>query len=268
MKQVSVYIIISLIFTLFMHTYASASSSQAYSDYLYQFDVYRQKYTDFKVAKNEYEKFKSLTSQTEALNNTISMLSQRDLLLRAYLLLLNEKLNEDQGLGEQDKVLYRTLINNEVTFLNNHSSLVTAIGSLNDADQISKKLETHYDILQASMRQTIGGISLGQLAIRAKEYDIVLADAKALINTNRGVFSAEKQTTLDRWLLQITNTRSLYQQKVNDIAGSISQFKDTSISEQDRSFQKVQRSIGEARQYLVDGASNLRELTEAIRYQD
>ncbi len=268
MKFLYITILGTVLLLFLTNTYIFASSSQAYSDYLFQFDVYRQKYTDFKVAKNEYEKFKSLSSQTDALKKTITMLTQRDLLLRAYLLLLNEKLNEDQGLNDQDQLLYQTLINNEVTFLDAHSTLVTAIGSLNDADQISKKLESHYDILQASMRQTIGGISLGQLALHAKEYDIALADIKALITANRGVFTPEKQTTLDRWILQITNTRSLYQQKVDTIAQSIAQFKDTSVSEQDRSFQKVQRSIGEARQYLVDGAGYLRELIEALRYQD
>lgn len=262
------FILLSITGTSLFMPIAKASSQQAYQDYLYQFDVYRQNYTDFKVAKNEYEKFKSLTSQSDALDKTRIMLSQRDQLLRAYLLLLNEKLNEDQGLESSQKQLYRTLLNNEIIFLNNHSTLVTAIGSLEDADQTSKKLESHYNVLQASLRQTIGGIALGELAIRAKAYDIALADAKALINTYRGTFIPEKQSTLDRWVLQISNTRSLYQQKVDEIAQNISQFQNADVGEQDRRFQRINKSVGEARQYLLDGSGYIRELVEALRFQN
>ena len=245
-----------------------ADSSRAYQDYLYQFDVYRTKYAEFKVAKNEYEKFRSLTSQTVALEKTGTMLSQRDLLLRAYLLLLGEKLNEDMGLGTADKGIYQTLINNEVGFLDTHSKLVQSIGNLEDAQEVSRGLESHYSLLQASMRQTIIGISLGKLTVLAHNFDTVLADAKALINTNRGSLSLQKQSTIDRWLLQITNTKSLYQQKIDGIVTANAQLKGNDIGEQDQIFAKLTRNIGEARQYLVEGTGFINELVEALRYQD
>lgn len=245
-----------------------ASSQQAYQDYLFQFDLYRQKNNEFKVAKNEYEKFGSLTSQTAALEKTKLMLAQRDLLLRSYLLLLKEKLNEDRGLSTTEKQLYTRLIDNEIIFLVNHSRLVELIGSLEDANRTSKQLEDHYDILQASIRQTIGGISLGQLAIIAKSYDTALADARALMNTKRSIFSPQKQSTLDRWILQITNTRSLYQQKIDSITQENAQLIGFSIYEQDRTFRNIRKSIGEARQYLVEGSGFLGELVESLRYQD
>src|SRR3972149_4862635 len=87
-----------IVFLILLVPHVFASSQQAYQDYLFQFDIYRQKYSEFTVSKNEYLKSKTLTSQTTALEKTIAMLSFRDLLLRAYLLLLNEKLNEDRGL--------------------------------------------------------------------------------------------------------------------------------------------------------------------------
>src|SRR3972149_6420904 len=154
-----------------------ATSSQAYQDYLYQFEVYRQKYSDFQVAKNEYEKFKSLASQTAALEKTKIMLSQRDQLLRAYLFLLNERLNEDQGLNVPEKQQYQTLIKNEVTFLDGHSALVPSIGYLPEAVKVSEELQSHYNVLSRSMRQTIVAISLGQLSVLSKQYDTALQKA-------------------------------------------------------------------------------------------
>lgn len=245
----------------------NASSPQAYKDYLYQFDVYRQKYADFKVAKNEYLKFKTLTSQTTALEKTKLMMSQRDLLLRAYLLVLNEKLNETAGMSGVERTTYQTVINNEVKFLESHSKLIESIGTLEDATEVSRQLESHYAVLVGSMRQTITGISLGNLSVIAKDFDITLADAKALVNTNRGIFPPEKQATIDRWLLQITNTRSLAQQKIEEINRSNEALRGTAINDQDQTFNAITKAVASARQYFLDGSSFLGELVMTIKYQ-
>lgn len=246
----------------------NASSQQAYQDYLYQFDLYRQTNTDFQVAKNEYLKFKSLTSQATALEKTKAMLSQRDELLRAYLFLLNEKLNEDRGLAATRKQLYQTLIANEVTFLNAHKDRMASIGSIEDTVNISKELESHYTILYASMRQTIIGIILGNLSVQAQRFDTIGTTAQVLVNTNRGAFTPQKQATIDRWLLQIANKRSLYQQKIEAINTTNNQLKSNYQEEIDRSFQAMQKDAGEAKQYLAEATGNLTELMNALRYQD
>ncbi|MEK7119839.1 MAG: hypothetical protein AAB889_04945 [Patescibacteria group bacterium] len=245
-----------------------ATSQQAYQDYLYQFDLYRQTNTDFQVAKNEYLKFKSLTSQTTTLEKTKTMLSQRDELLRAYLFLLNEKLNEDRGLTATGKQLYQALIANEVTFLNAHKDRMTSIGSIEDTVNSSKELESHYTILYASMRQTIIGIILGNLSVHAQRFDTIGTTAQALVNTNRGAFTPQKQATIDRWLLQIANKRSLYQQKIEAINTTNNQLKSNYQEEIDRSFQAMQKDAGEAKQYLAEATGNLTELMNALRYQD
>lgn len=260
--------LIALILFVLLVPPVLASSEQAYRDYLYQFDVYRTKNSEFSVAKNEYLKFKTLTSQTIALEKTKAMLSQRALLLRAYLLLLNEKINENRGIAESERNTYQTLIRNEVVFLQLHSKLVESIGSLEDARNVSQNLVEHDAVLQSSMRQTIAGIILGNLSERAKQFDIALADAKAITNANRGIFSAEKQTTLDRWLLQITNTRSLYQQKIDALRNFTNELRSSSIDDQNQRLTAIQKTAGEARQYLLDGSSYLGELTTALKYQN
>lgn len=260
-------LVIFVIFVIFVPR-VLASSERAYQDYLYQFDLYRQKYRDFTIAKNEYEKFGSLTSQTTALTNTSAMLTQRDQLLRAYLLLLSEKLNEDRGLGNTQKSSYRTLINNEIGFLNQHSSLVPSASSLADANVISRKLEDHYVVLQGSIRQTIIGVSLGQLAALAQQFDTALSEVKTLVTTNRDSFSPQKQATIDRWLLQIQNVRSIYQQKIDSIAGKNTQPKGGNIDSLDYLFGELKQELGQAKQYLADGNGFIGELIEAIRYHE
>lgn len=245
-----------------------AASSQAYQDYLYQFDLYRNKYSEFKIAKNEYEKFKSLESQTTALEKTKIMLAQRDELLRAYLFFLNEKLNEDHGLEAREKQLYQTLIRNEATFLDNHRKLVAAIGSLDDAVTVSQAIESHYLTFQTTIRQIIIGVRLGQLTLLANQYDTVLASAKNLVILWRTTFSPQKQATIDRWLLTITNKRSLYQQKIDKVSRTNSGLRSSSLDELDQIMGEQQKNLAEAHQYLIEGTANLRELMNSLRWND
>lgn len=246
----------------------AATSAQAYKDYLFQYDLYRQYNADFKVARTEYFKFQSLLSQNAALEKAKTVLGQRDELLRAYLLLLNEKLNEDPGLSTVEKQLYQRLITSEITFLQNHILLIPSIGSLEDAETVSGQLTTHYAILYASMRQTMVALSLGQLAMSAKQYEQILTGATNLLRTNRSGFAAQKQAVLDRWLLSVTDKKSLYQQKIDTITKANSLIKGSSPEEVDSLYAKVRKDLAEAKQYLGEGVSYMQELVNAARYQD
>jgi len=268
MRKAFLVLLILLFVLTSLRSFIYASSDTAYQDYLYQFDLYRQTYTDFQVAKNEYQKFKSLESQTAALDKTRIMLAQRDQLLRAYLFLLNEKLNENTGMGSSEKLLYQTLIRNEVAFLETHAKLIPSIGSLDDAGTISKQLESHYLILQKSMRQAIVGISVGKLTELRKQFDTTFATAQTLINATRGAFIPEKQATMDRWVLQINNKKSLYQQKIDSINSSNSSWDTNSLDEMNRKFLGLQGNVASAKQELQEGSSFLGELVNTLRYQD
>lgn len=259
-----------LLFIFLLPKTVEATSQQAYQDYLYQSDLYRSKYNDFKVARNEYQKFNTLTSQTTALTKTRDMLTQRNALLKSYLLLLNEKINETTGMTETDKSYYRSLINNENSWLTKNNELIPSIGSLEDANNVSQFLENHYNILLGSMLQIVSAISLGNLNGIANQYDQNLADAKALVNSNRGIFTPQKQSLLDRWLLQITNVRSLYQGKADEIKVKISKLKGVTTGYTDPAslFSDSKKILAEGRQYLLEGSSYLAELTREIKYQN
>ena len=117
MKKITALLVLFLLTPFVFALSVRATSSQAYQDYLYQFDLYRQKYNDFQVAKNTYEKFNTLESQSLALSSTKTMLQQRNTLLHAYLLYLYERVGEHGGITPSNKQLYQSLLANELAFL-------------------------------------------------------------------------------------------------------------------------------------------------------
>jgi len=264
----------ALIVLLFISTLATpirqifASSETAYKDYLYQFDQYRTKQNNFKVARTEYLKYKTLLAETTALDTVKAMLSQRDQLLRSYLLLLNEKLNENTGLSTGDRQMYQTMIQNELKFLETHSQLIPSIGSLTDATNVSKQLESHYLVLEISIRQTIVALGQGDLQKLNKQYDMAFKALTDLSKANASTVTPQKQGTIERWILQINNKQNLFQQKMDQISVATGQIKGTSEQEMNILFVGVQKNLGEAKQYLLEGTSYMQELVNLIRYQD
>jgi len=244
-----------------------AASPQAYQDYLYQFDLYRQKYNDFQIAKNTYDKFNTLESQSQALSATKTMLSQRNMLLHTYLLYLYERVGEHQGITPSNKQLYLSLLGNELAFLETQNNLVPSINTLSDTVSSSEQLESHYPVLQITIRKIIAGISLGQLNIIAQNFDKQVQSAQSLVNQNASLLTAEKRTVINNWLIQIGSKRSLYQQKIDQTASAITALtSSTGVRDIDKQYADIVEDIDGAKQYLADAIANLNELSVSLQY--
>lgn len=253
---------------LFVVPHIAASSQQAYQDYLYQADVYRQKYNAFQISQNEYLKFKTLASEADVISKTRDMLSQRSLLLRAYLLLLSEKLNETPQLTGSESDLYHQYIKNEVAFLETLSQFVNSVQSVNDAENASGRLEDHYAILASSMRQITLGISLAKLRSLGDDYSQSMVAARLLIDQVRPELTIDRQTTADRWFGKISDKRTIFLQKLDAITKAISSLKSTSLGDLDAKTSDIKTQLADAQSELTEGLSYIKELINAMRYKD
>ncbi len=247
-------------------TPVQASSPQAYQDFNYQFDQYRQKLSDFQAAYTQYKQFNSLTAQQDALDKVKALLAQRNMVAKTYFLFLNEKLNENPGLGSADTAGYRTAITNQIGLLDQNTVQSQTIGTLADAATVSTAFIKNYNAMQAAYRQTIVGINLGYLQYFGSKFDAAAASAQTLIAASRGDSSPEKQATMDRWMLNLSNQHSLFTEKIVLIQKALPGIKGD-VQEQDRQLATIQKTMLAARQDLIEGASYLGELQDALHYE-
>lgn len=247
---------------------AQADSERAYQDYLYQFDVYRQKYNDFKIAKNEYEKFNTLTSRTNAIDKTKVMMTSRDLMLKSYLSMLLFKLEENNGLSPVDIGTYKNILETEVKFLDDHSRLIESVSTIYDATNVSEDLESHYAVLSGVIRQSINIIQIGKLNVLSRELDSLIEYLSALVSRYQGTYPATKQATIDRWMISIKDKKSLFDRNIEQIRQANTDL--TGVGEQDLNIksQKIQEQIVQAKAYLQDASSFMKELTETMQYAE
>lgn len=265
MRKVAIIAFILFVILASIRTTVRATSSQAYQDYTFQFDQYRQKLSDFQVAYTQYKQFNSLTALQDSLDKAKALFAQRNQVAKTYFLFLNEKLTENPGLGTIESQPYRTSITNQVGFLDQNTAQSSGIQSLSDATAIAALYTKNYNSMQLAYRQTILGLELGYLEYFGTQYDAAAAQAQALIAANKGSSTPEKQATLDRWLTSLSNQHSLFTQKVTLIRTAMAKIAGD-VAEQDRQFAAIQKTITAAQQDLVEGTSYLGEVQTALQY--
>lgn len=262
---------LALIFASFLMVLPSVSlvqagSAQAYRDYQFQYEVYRQRSSDFRIAFTQYQQFKSLASQQEALEKAKLFLAQRDTAAKTYFLFLAEKISENPGMFSSEASQYNAIITNQISYLDQNALLVSAVASFEDAKRVSEAFQKNYETMQAGYRQSIAALELGYLRYFAKRFNDAARRAQALIAENNAGMSAQKRAVLDRWLLSLSNKYALFEQKATDIRTSIPTITGD-IPQQDRVALELQAKIGAAKQDLVEAVSYLKEIETALVYE-
>jgi len=243
-----------------------ASSQRSYQDYLYQYDQYRQNLTDFQTAKNTYLQFQSLAAQTDAYNKTKLFLTQRDNLFKAYLLLLSDKLDENPGVSPNDKGTYQQLLASESAFLTTNAQQIPGAISLNDVTSLSPPFENQYKTLQRDIRKVLIILALGQLTTLNNSFQTITSAAQAIVTANATVFPTQKQATINQWVTQIQLKEQSYQKQYADLIDSTNKFDGYDVRELDQKYNDILKGVTNARQLLIDGASNLIELKDELKY--
>lgn len=235
-------------------TYIFADFNQAYQDFLYQGNQYRTGLTNYLTAKNRYLTYKTLISQTEALDAAKNFLQARDELITTYLKMLIEK-NPGETLTK--------LLEGEINFYLDHKSKVPSVGSLDDAVSLSQRVSDQFPQTEVLVRKAIADVLLAKLRALEKRQAEIESGLETKINQikNKG-----DTATLERWLLATKNKRLLAGQKLNEASGLSDKLKPRSTALLSEDFGQIQIKIFETNQYLKEGAAYLNEITQELKY--
>lgn len=236
-------------------SFVHADFDSAYQSYLSQYDQYRLALSNYQTAKNRYLTYQTLTSQSEALDNTKTFLAARDQTLILYLQLLLEK-NPDES--------YLNLLNQEISFYKDHLNTIAAVGKLDDAVAVSTKAKEHFSQTEALSRQTIVNIILNKLKNISGNQNKIESGFEEKINfvKNQG----KETTTLERWTLSFKGKQLLVNQKMEEAQALSDKLEPKSSDQLSRDFSKIQTVIYDANQYLKEGTSFLVEIEKELKY--
>ncbi|NMB56844.1 hypothetical protein GYA19_02800 [Candidatus Beckwithbacteria bacterium] len=112
-------------------------------DYNYQYEKYREAYKDFEVARSDFVKHQTLTSQNELIEQLRRVLIQRAQVMRTYFLALKYKLNTTAGVANSEKAELGASLDDHIGWLQNNMDTIEDLPSptLSDLFEYSKRLE-------------------------------------------------------------------------------------------------------------------------------
>ncbi len=252
-------ILLTFLFFIFFAVPVSADYTTAKTDYTYQYNLYREGYDAYLVAKSTFSTYKTLTSQADALAKERLVLQARDQVITSYFNLLQEKLSTQPTIDPKYKQTFSGIRVNENLWLSAHQKKISAAANFDDLNTAAADFEDHFPQFDRETKQAFGTIILNNEADLKLTADEQVSALKIKLTEMR---SAGDDTTFsDRGLIDVQNKLDLSLQKYQD-AKTI--FFPKSDNQDPINLLSGQQRLTAANQYLREAVNFLWEIVWKI----
>ncbi len=232
----------------------SADYNELKIEYSQKLAAYNTSYSDFQIAKSSYLTYKTLSALTKALDKAKDYLVKRDELIIKHFELLKEK-----GATR--------LADDEITFYQNHLTLVPAIANLKDAETVAKKAEDQIILSNVKSKQILGQILIAKVQAIGDSYSALINDSDGLeakiVELKKSGNNTDK---LERWLVEVKNKKILCETVLAQVSDKLNSLK-AKAGDLEKDFNEARIDISQANLYLKEGANYIREILEEMKYQ-
>lgn len=238
---------------------------RAYSDYLYNYNLYRESYDTYSTAREAFLKYQTLTSKNEAIGETKEMLKNQAEVVKTYLTALKLKLT-GSGLSNDEQHLLSLNLDKEIDWFRQHQEEVKDVNSLEDLTALSGKSKEQYEKTEVLIYQTLGAILAGKETALREEISQKIKSLKEKVGEIR--LKGDKDTSLaERWLLEAENRLVKSQEKQFAAQQTLGKIKESSLNKI-RNYNEAQSSLEESHQFLKEANSYLKEIIRELKHAD
>lgn len=255
--KIIIFLLFIFSFFIFIFSVSFADQKTALSDYNVNFEKYRNDYQEFSKSKNTYLTYKTLNSESDALNQTKILLVDRADVLISYLKLLNEVVSANEGISDFDKSVLQNSISIRSFYFQNHLDGISAITSLNDIVQKSKEIDSKKNEIQGEADKIVGKILIGYVKKYGNLASVCINELSQTIIEikNKG----NDTTKLERWLLETNNKYQLANSKIEEADNLLNNLSQYETYKEQQDYKNARKLILEANQYLKEAIFNLKE---------
>jgi len=263
------FLVIPLLFIFPSFIFADNFDFQrAFSDYFYNFNLYRQTHQEYISAKESYLRYKTLTSKNTALEKTLKMTQARDETARTYLIALKMKTEETPGISSYEKNILTFKLDNEIDWYSKHKEELSSAATLEDLVDLAKKAGERYQsqteilIYQALYKILVGK----EIALKEKISFQIEAIKEKLKEIKE---NGNKDTSLpERWLLEVENRLIRFEEKISASQNNMARMEGGIYSDKTQIYRESQLSLEEAHQYLKEASRYLKEIIREVKTGD
>jgi len=181
---------------------ALASSEGALREFRDNYHEYRRILAEFRVSREEYLKWKTLSARDGAVASSRRLLCQAAELLDSYFSLLQTLIEEQPGFEPGAKSLALSVIEERRRFYSSFKERVEVEEKLSGLEELSEEFGSHYEKgkLEAEFIQTL--LSLARLAEVQGRAETFAAEVRGMVEGDAQYPGRER--ILSEWLVRIT----------------------------------------------------------------
>lgn len=208
-KKITIGLLTALIFIGFFNpSPVKADYNKAYQDYTYTNQLYRTAKNEYQIARSSYQTYRTLASQNEAIDKFRKILILRNQVMTVYYDLLQEKMNETNGVTADSKSTFNIIRLSEAAWLSDHQKKVAVATSIEDLNSVSREFDQRYAQMDSETKQSIGVIEMAKVTVLRDSVDSLLSRLSQKVTEINS--SGEDTTFAARGLISAKNKLQLY----------------------------------------------------------
>jgi hypothetical protein len=140
---------------------------QYQQDYLYQYSLYQQAYTDYINKKQIFTKYGTVTTQNDELLAAVTAINARSRVFKSYLMALRVMLDSYKSVNPDATTTSQTSLNDWEKWFGEQLAVVSAINNTHDLQLWVKNFQTKYTQIQQTIYTALvqNELNLRQLAL-------------------------------------------------------------------------------------------------------
>lgn len=276
LRKILVILELVAVFLIFSKSVALAqvvslsNFDKVYQTYISSVEVYKISHSEYVLARAQYLRYRSLTSQEGAQVKTIEMLRKRDEVVISYLKAIKERLRESVGVEQITKNDLSVRIDEDIGWFSDHQNRVSSAVTLKDLVKDSDEAEKRFEGVMPLFYEVLSTVSLGLLT----DYDDRLTNqlvgirskVESISKDERGEYQLDlrKMQLIEKWIfesesrmLRSAEKRSESQEMISDIRG----LKKVTL----RSYDNIIIKISEVRQHLKEAVTFMTEILREVK---
>ena len=244
-----------------------------YQEYSIKVEEYRRAHDEYILARSQYLKFKTLTSQNTAKEKTAVFLEARDEVVISYIRALKERLKETQGVPDATRDGINVRLDSEISWFSDHKGRISGAGSLDDLVSDSDEAKKRYEQIEPLLYEALSIISSGKVNRFRERLDETFSSVSQKVTQIREEdreefkFDTRKLEIIDRWIFDTEGRIIRSQEKQVEADLLISKF--PSLKKKGASnYNEVLEVLAESQQYLKEATLFVKEIIREIKTED
>jgi hypothetical protein len=243
--------------------------TKSFLEYNLSLEEYRKAHEEYLLRRSQYLKFKTLTSQQDAYNATLLMLSERDTVIKSYLEALRLRINTTTGVSFETKSRLGLLLKDEIDWYIGHESSLASAQTLENLVADSDEAKARYTKTKVLVYETLYEITNGRVDDYKVRLDTILDNLQGVLDAIKNddrteyQFTSRKIVTIERFLLDSENGMIRSSDEQARARASLEKLQDSEDGLS--SYNSMVISLTKSQQFFKEVTSYLKEVVREVK---